>query len=117
MQFLSLFTPSTRPSGPPSAEHMAQMGALMEEMMKSGALVNTGGIMPRSTGMKIVKMNGSTKVEHGPVQGSSLMPAAGWALMRANTREELEANIKRFLEVAGDGTCEIIQVFDGPPPK
>ena len=117
MQFLSLYTPSTPPSGPPSAEHMAQMGALMEEMMKSGALVTTGAIMSRNTGMKIVKTNGSTKVEHGPVQGSSLMPAAGYALMRANSREELVGYIKEFLQVAGDGTSEIIQVFDSPPPN
>src|SRR5690349_2681831 len=117
MQFLSLYTPSTPPSGPPSAEHMAQMGKLMEEMMKSGKLVAAGGIMSRNTGIKMVKKNGSTQVEHGEVKGSSLMPAAGWALMRADSRDELVANVKRFLDVAGEGTCEIIQVFDGPPPQ
>ncbi len=30
MQFLSLYTPAVQSSGPPSPEHMAQMGKLME---------------------------------------------------------------------------------------
>lgn len=112
MQFLSLFTPAVPSSGPPSPEHMAQMGKLMEEMMKKGVLVTTGGILSRQTGMKVVRKNGQVTAEDGPVAGSSLMPAAGYALMRANSREELVGHIKRFLEIAGDGTCEIIQVMD-----
>ena len=116
MQFLSLYTPAVPPSGPPSAEHMAKMGKMMEEMMKAGVLVTTGGILSRSTGMKVTRKNGTFAVEDGPVAGSSLMPAAGYALLRANSREELAKHIKAFLELAGDGTTEIIQVMDGPPP-
>ena len=112
MQFLSLYTPATPPSGPPSAEHMAQMGKLMDEMIKKGVLVTTGGILSRQTGMKVVRKNGEVTSESGPVAGSSLMPAAGYALLRANSREELAGHIKTFLDVAGDGTCEIIQVMD-----
>jgi hypothetical protein len=115
MQFLSLYTPASPPSGPPSAEHMAAMMKLMEEMSRTGALVTTGGIMSRNTAVKVVRRNGKFAVEHGPVPNSTLMPAAGYALLRANSREELVANVQKFLEVAGDGTCEIIQVFDEPP--
>jgi hypothetical protein len=96
---------------------MAKMGQLMEEMTKAGVLVTTGGILSRTTGMKITRRNGSVKVEDGPVAGSTLMPAAGYALLRANTREELVEHVEAFLEIAGDGTSEIIQVMDGPPPK
>jgi hypothetical protein len=117
MQFLSLYTPAKAPSGPPSAEHMADMMKLMEKMTKAGVLVTTGGILSRQTGMKVVRKDGTVSVEDGPVAGSSLMPAAGYALMRANSREELVGYIKEFLQVAGDGTSEIIQVFDGPPPN
>ena len=112
MQFLSLYTPATPPSGPPSADHMAQMGKLIEDMMKTGVLITTGGILSRQTGMKVVRQNGKTTSVDGPVPGSSLMPAAGYALLRANSREELTAHIKTFLDLAGDGTCEIIQVMD-----
>jgi hypothetical protein len=117
VQFLSLYTPSVAPTGPPDAEHMAQMGKLMEEMFKAGVLVATGGILSRNTGLKVTRKRGAFRVEDGPVPGSSLMPAAGYALMRANSRDELVKHIKRFLELAGDGTTEIIQVMDGPPPN
>jgi hypothetical protein len=88
------------------------MGKLMDEMMKAGVLVTTGGILSRQTGMKVVRRNGQVTAEDGPVAGSSLMPAAGYALMRAGSREELARHVKTFLELAGDGTCEIIQVMD-----
>ena len=112
MQFLSLYTPAVPPSGPPSPEHMAQMGKLMDDMIKKGVLVTTGGILSRQTGMKVVRRNGQASAEHGPVAGSSLMPAAGYALMRANSREEMAEHVQAFLAVAGDGTCEIIQVME-----
>jgi hypothetical protein len=112
MQFLSLYTPAVPSSGPPSPEHMAKMGQLMEDMMKKGILVTTGGILSRQTGMKVVRQNGQVTSENGPVTGSSLMPAAGYALMRANSREELAGHVKTFLDIAGDGTCEIIQVME-----
>ncbi len=112
MQFLSLYTSAAPPSGGPSAEHMAKMGQLMQEMSAAGVLVTTGGILSRQTGMKIARRNGEVSVEHGPVAGSSLMPASGYALLRANSREDLVGHIKKFLEVAGDGTTEVIQVMD-----
>jgi len=117
MQFLTLYTPAIPASGPPSAEHMARMGKLMEDMTKAGVLVSTGGIASRNTAMKVSRKNGAFTVEDGPVMGSSLMPAAGYAVLRAATREELVKHVKAFLEVAGDGTSEIIQTMDGPPPK
>ncbi len=117
MQFLSLYTPAVAPSGPPDAEHMAKMGKLMEEMFKAGVLVATGGLMSRNTGMKVSHKDGAFSVEDGPVAGSSLMPAAGYALLRADSREALARHVKKFLEIVGKGTCEIIQVTDGPPPR
>jgi len=113
MMFLSLYTPAVASQGPPDAQHMARMGQLMEEMTQAGVLVTTGGILSRQTGMKITRKGGQHTVEDGPVTGSSLMPAAGYALMRANTRDELARHIRTFLEIAGDGTCELIQVMDG----
>lgn len=117
MQFLSLYTPAVAPSGPPSAEHMAKMMKLIEDMSKAGVLVTTGGILSRQTGMKVVRKDGKVTREDGPVAGSSLMPAAGYALLRANSRDEFARHVEAFLEAAGDGTCEIIQVMDGPPPN
>jgi hypothetical protein len=115
MLFLSLFAPAVAPSGPPSAEHMAEMGRLIETMSKAGVLVATGGIKSRNTGMKIARREDRVTVEDGPVAGSSLMPAAGYALLRASSREELVRHVKTFLQVAGEGTCEIIEVMEAMP--
>jgi hypothetical protein len=117
VQFLTLYTPAIPPSGPPDPEHMQKMNRLMEDMFKAGVLLATGGILSRNTGMKVVRKSGAIMVENGPVAGSSLMPAAGYALLRASSRQELLQHIKEFLEIAGDGTSEIIQVTDGPPPR
>ncbi|MGH8287886.1 MAG: YciI family protein [Steroidobacteraceae bacterium] len=112
MLFLSLFTPAAAPSGPPSPEHMAEMGRLIETMSKAGVLVATGGIKSRKTGMKIARRQDRIAVEDGAVAGSSLMPAARYALLRAGSREELVRHLQKFLQVAGEGTCEIIEVME-----
>ena len=115
MLFLSLYTSAVPPSGPPSAEHMAAMMSLIEELSATGVLVTTGGILSRETGMKVTRKDGKYSVENGPVAGSSLMPAGGYALLRVASRDELVKHIKHFLDVAGDGCTEIIQVMDEPP--
>lgn len=82
---------------------------------RSGVLVTTGGIKSRETGMKIVRRQDRFSVEDGPVAGSSLMPAAGYAMLRAGSREELVQHVKKFLQTAGEGTCEIIELHDATP--
>ena len=117
MQFLTLYTAAAPPSGPPSAEHMAKMNQLMEDMFKSGVLKATGGILSRETGMKVRLKNGAFTVENGAVPGSSLMPASGYAILEVPSRDALVENIKTFLEIAGDGVSEVIQVMSGPPEE
>jgi hypothetical protein len=96
---------------------MAEMGRLIETMSRAGILVATGGIKSRNTGMKIACRQDRICVEDGPVAGSSLMPAAGYALLRAGSREELVRHVQRFLQIAGDGTCEIIEVLEPMPQE
>ena len=117
MLFFSLFTPAAPPNGPPDPEHMAEMGRLMQELTRAGVLVTTGGIKSRDTGMKVVRRQDKFSFEDGPVTGSSLMPAAGYALLRAGSREELAQHVRRFMQLAGDGTCEIIEVLEHGPPQ
>jgi hypothetical protein len=115
MQFLSLYTPAAAPSGPPSAEHMAKMGALMETMTKKGALIATGGLGRSDDAFKLTLKSGKLSAADGPFT-DVFAKASGWALMEANSREELTPLIRQFLDVAGDGECEIMPVFGGPPP-
>jgi hypothetical protein len=118
MLFLSLYTPAKRSSAPPSPEHMARMGQLVERTMKEGRLVTTGPLAKQVPGgAKIRLVDGQTTVTHGPFPGSVLMGASGFALFKATTLADAERFTREFLEVAGDGECEILQVleFDAPP--
>jgi len=117
VQFLTLFTPAEPPKGPPDQAHMAKMLQLIEDMSRSGVLVATGGIGSRNTGMKVTRRKGEFTVEEGPVAGSSLMPAGGFAILEVSSREELVRHIKAFQDVAGDGSNEAIQLMGGPPPQ
>jgi hypothetical protein len=38
----------------------------------------------------------------------------GFALLQANSKEEAIELVKQFLHLAGDGECELRQVFDAP---
>jgi hypothetical protein len=115
MLFLSLYTPAVQPSGPPSAEHMAKMGALIEKFMKDGTLVTTGGLGKSGPGgAKVRLQRGDLTVTHGPFSDSVLMAASGFALMRADSREDVIKKTKEFLEIAGDGESQILQVLEMP---
>jgi hypothetical protein len=94
---------------------MAKMGKLIEDMSKAGVLRDTGGIASRQTGMKVTRKGGAFTVEDGPVAGSSLMSAAGFALLEVGSRQDLVKHIKTFLDIAGDGASEVIQVMTAPP--
>ena len=56
------------------------------------------------------------QLTHGPFTDSVLMGASGFALLRADSREQAERFVKEFMEVAGDGECQILHVLEGPPP-
>ncbi len=112
-RYLSLFANSTPPSGPPSAEHMAEMGKLMEKQMKAGKLVATGGLKKRSTDAFVVHKKGDAfTIDEKPT--AEWMLAGGWAVVQGETREEVIEDLKLFLNVVGDGRCEVIEIFGGP---
>jgi hypothetical protein len=39
----------------------------------------------------------------------------GLAILQANSKEEAIELVKEFLDVAGDGECELRQLYDGEP--
>jgi len=116
MLFLSLYTPTEKTSGPPPAEKMCEMGALIEKFTREDTLVFTGPLgLSGPGGAKIRLDKGSVTVKHGPFSDSTLMGASGFALIRAGSRDEAIVKTREFLTVAGDGECEILQVMEMPP--
>ena len=113
MRFLSIYK-SPETGALPSQEMMAKMGKLIEEGMKAGTLLATEGCMPSVTGARVRLTSGKISVTDGPFTESKEV-IGGFAILQANSKEEAVELVKQFLQTAGDGECEIRQVYDGGP--
>jgi hypothetical protein len=102
---------------PPTPEKMAAISGLVERNMKSGALVMTGGLVRPSRGIQIRCERGKVSVTDGPFAETKEL-IDGFALVEVASREEAIRMASEFMQIAGDGTGEILQMFDpgGPPP-
>lgn len=117
MKFLSVYTQDQKSPGSMNGQQMAEMGKLIEETKKSGALVLTGGILPISKGGARVRASGGAITIDGPFTEAKEL-VGGFAIMEAKSREEAIEMATRFLKIAGDGECELHQLMepgDGRP--
>jgi len=113
MRFLSVYR-TAETSVFPTQEEMARMGKLVEEGMKAGFLLAVEGCMPSATGARVRLSNGKLSVTDGPFTESKEV-IGGLALLQANSKAEAVELAKQFLHVAGDGECELRQLFEGGP--
>lgn len=109
MRFLSIYKTRER-NAPPSAEEVARMGKLIEESMKAGTLVATEGCLPSALGARVRRTGAGVTVTDGPFTESKEL-IAGFALLEANSKEHAIELAKQFLDVAGEGECELRQIF------
>ena len=113
MRFISIFTHEPVNRAPTEAE-MAKMGKLIEDAMKEGWLLATEGISFGSVGVRVHRSGaGKITITDGPFAEAKEV-LGGYALVQAKSRDEIVKLTKRFLEVAGQGTCEIYQLFEMP---
>jgi hypothetical protein len=113
MRFISIFThePSDRP---PTEAEMATMGKLIEESMKAGWLIATEGVHFGTTGVRVHKRaGGKFTVTDGPFAETKEV-LGGYALLKAASQEDVVEFTRRFLDVVGQGTCEIYQLYEMP---
>jgi hypothetical protein len=110
MKFLSIYKTAER-GIPPSQEEMAKMGKLVEDGMKAGFLLATEGCLPSALGARVRISGGKLTVTDGPFTEAKEV-VGGFALLRANSKEEAIELVKNFLQVAGDGECELRQIFE-----
>ena len=89
------------------------MGKLIEEGMKAGWLLATEGIQWGETPTRVRSDGGKVTVTDGPFAEAKEV-LGGYALLQARSRQEAIELGKRFLKVAGDGTCEMYQLFEMP---
>lgn len=111
MRFLSVYKTAER-GVPPSQEEMARMGKLVEEGFKAGWLLATeGGCLPSKLGARVRLSSGKLSVTDGPFTESKEL-VAGFAILQVNSKEEAIQLAKDFILVAGDGECELRQIFE-----
>jgi hypothetical protein len=103
---------------PPSPEKMAAIGAYSERNIKAGIVKMTGGLVRPTRGIQVRCEGGKFSVTDGPFAETKEL-IDGFALIEVDSREAAIAVANEFMTLAGDGTGEILQVFDGggPPPE
>jgi hypothetical protein len=112
MRFISIFThePTNRA---PTQEEMARMGKLIEDAIEEGWLLSTEGVSFGSKGFRVHRGGGRVTVTDGPFAETKEI-IGGYALLQAPSKEEIVKHTKRFLEVVGQGTCEIYPLYETP---
>lgn len=110
MRFLSIYK-HAETGVPPTQDEMAQMGKLVEEMFKSGTLLATEGCLPTVKGARVRRAGDKVTVTDGPFTEAKEQ-VGGFALLQASSKEEAIELTKRFLAVAGEGECEIRQIYE-----
>jgi hypothetical protein len=113
MRFISIFTHEPTNRAPTEAE-MANMGKLIEDAMKEGWLIATEGVSFGGTGVRVHRSSGgNVTVTDGPFAEAKEV-IGGYALVKAKSKDEVVELTRRFLSVAGQGTCEIYPLYEMP---
>jgi hypothetical protein len=115
MKYLMVYRPtdvrSMEEGVPPSPQEICQMGEFVQELTAAGVLLASEGCLATSRGAKVRVLKGKTAVIDGPFTETKEL-IAGLAVVRTKSKEEAIALAERFLKIAGDGECEIRQIFD-----
>lgn len=114
MRFMMTYTQA--PNAETTPEQMAEIGKFTEEMVKSGVVVMTGGLVRPSKGTKVRYAAGKFSVTDGPFAETKEL-IDGFAVVEVASHEEALKTAERFMRIAGEGSGEILQMFAaGPPP-
>jgi len=96
---------------PPTPEKMAAIGALTDRNVKAGKIVLGGGLVRPNNGIQVKCENGKFSHTDGPFAETKEL-IDGFVLVNVQSKDEAIAMTREFMAVAGDGTGEILQVFD-----
>jgi len=95
----------------PPPELFERMGTFMEEVTKAGVLLGTDGLKPSSEGKRVRLSEGKVTVIDGPFTESKEL-VASYALFDVKSMDEAVYWTRRFLEVLGQGECEVRPIFE-----
>jgi hypothetical protein len=116
VKFLSMVRINESSGQKPSERLMKEMGALMDEMIKSGTLVSTAGLKSTSEGKRMRSRHGAISTTDGPFAETKEV-VGGYAILEAKNMADAMEITKRFLAVHGDEwdvECEVRQLSMEP---
>lgn len=105
-----------REAGPPAAL-MEAMGHFVQQSMREGTLVDTGGLLPSKEGARVRLAGGKITVTDGPFIDSKEI-IGGWAILKADSKSQALEIAKEFMELhhkhwpAFEGESEVRPMFD-----
>jgi len=97
MRYLS-FVKGAENQGPPPPALMEAMGKFIEDSLKSGALIQTGGLAQSASGFRIRASKGKLTVTDGPFAESKEI-IGGYAMLEAKSREEILKITTAFMKL------------------
>jgi len=111
MRFMSIVI-SSQPMQGPTPALMEAMGKLTEREIKSGRMVDMGGLAPLAQGAHVAIEGGKLRVTDGPfVEAKEVI--GGYAIFEFRDKAEALAMAKEFMQLHLDhmpgweGTCEL----------
>ena len=115
MRFL-MMVKAPENSGPPPKELMEAMGKLAEDAMKSGEMIETGGLGPSAAGSRVRLAGGKITVTDGPFTEAKEV-FGGYAVFELKSKEEAIERTRVFMEMhhkywpGWEGETEVRQMF------
>jgi hypothetical protein len=113
MRFLGLLKADkdSEAGASPNPELMKKMGTFLEEITKAGVLLDTAGLQPSSKGARVRLSGGKVTVTDGPFAETKEV-VASYALLETKSMAEAVDWTTRFLQVLGEGECEIRPLYE-----
>jgi hypothetical protein len=111
MRFMS-FVRGAENQGMPPQSLMDAMGKLIEDSLKAGTLIETGGLAATSEAIRVRVENGSINVVDGPYSEAKEM-IGGYAIMEYASKQDAIEGARQFLALHAEhwpewkGECEI----------
>jgi hypothetical protein len=109
--------PESYRQSPPPAAMMEAMGKFVQQSLKDGTLVDTGGLLPSKDGFRLRLAKGKLTVTDGPFTESKEV-IGGWAILNVASREEALRIATEFMELHRqhwpefEGESEVRPMFD-----
>lgn len=107
---------SFRESGPPRAL-LEAMGQFVQQSLKDGTLVDTGGLLPSKDGVRVRLAKGKISVKDGPFTETKEV-IGGWAILKTDSKAEALRIATEFMELHRkhwpefEGESEVRPMFD-----